>query len=653
LDKEPDTRLREVICDTEWNGLEDPDKCWVIVCRDVQSDEVFVFERPDLNPQPFKDFAREVQLWIGHHFIQFDLPNLYRIGCGDCIESSRIYDTLVASRLVNYRLEGGHSVEAWAIRLKLKQQKEDIKDWSVYTKDILSRCISDTIINKEIYLYLKGFTDRNEFKDAFRLELDNDFICLSLRQTGFPFDKVRAEALKVDLTARLKEIDDQLISSFPSTIEIVKEFTPKVTLKGTLNSKDFRWLPKGADVSFFKPDVEYSLVSLRPFEPASLKQCIERLNEAGWQPTEKTKGHAEITSRKRKGKWGSDEPTDPDRLEHFSEYGWKLSEENLRTLPDTAPQAAFRLVERLLLASRVSDLEEWLALVRPSGRIHGTFNTIGAWTQRMSTARPNMQNIPVAKHSDKETEIEKLSNSINDEMRSCWIAEKNKRILGVDADGIQMRVFAHYVNDQRLIDALVRGDKKLKTDIHSLHQSLLGTSCLSRDDAKTFIYAWLLGAGVAKVAEILKCSHREAKQAVDNFILGYPGLAALKKTKIPADAARGYFSGLDKRLVVCYDEHRVLAGYLQNGEAIIMKRAARMFVKELNRRRLPFEFINFVHDEFQVMIPDSNDLALEISDIIVNTFPVVGEDLEMNCPLAGTVKIKDGFIGGYTWKDTH
>jgi DNA polymerase-1 len=645
---------RTVICDTEWNGLVAPDKCWVIVCRDVHTDEVFVFERPDVNPRPFREFATTVQTWIGHNFIQFDLPNLYRIGCGDCIESSGIYDTLVASRLVNFRIDGGHSVEAWAVRLRLKQQKEQISDWSVYTEDIRSRCISDTLINKEIYLYLKKYTDMEAFKTAFRLELDNEFLCLSLHQTGFPFDKAKAEKLKAELDIRLKEIDDALVSSFPSNVVVVREFSPRLTKSGALNANDFRWLPKGSDVSGFRAGEEYSIISITPFDPGSLKQCIERLNEAGWKPTEKTKGHAEASKPARYRRRDGDGNNKPERDARFAEYGWKLSEENLRTLPDSAPKAAFRLVERLLLASRVSDLEEWLALVRPSGRIHGTFNTIGAWTQRMSTSKPNMQNIPVAKHGDKETEIEKLSNYINDLMRECWIAELGKRIIGVDADGIQMRVFAHYVNDERLVHALVAGDKKLKTDIHSLHQRLLGESCLSRDDAKTFIYAWLLGAGVAKVAEILKCSLQQAKVAVENFIRGYPGLQELKTGRIPADATRGYFEGLDKRLVVCYDEHRVLAGYLQNGEAVIMKRAARMWNAELRRRRLPFEFINFVHDEFQIMIPDDNDLANEISTIVCNTFPVVGEELNMNCPLAGTIKVqKDGFIGGYSWKDTH
>src|SRR5690606_29196219 len=150
-----------------------------------------------------------------------------------------------------------------------------------------------------------------------------------------------------------------------------------------------------------------------------------------------------------------------------------------------------------------------------------------------------------------------------------------------------MRIFAHLVEDEELINALIRGRKEDKTDIHSLHQRKLGEACRSRDDAKTFIYAWLLGAGIAKVAEILQCDSTTARRSVDNFISSYPKLKDLKRTQIPADARRGYFIGLDGRKVICDSEHLMLAGYLQNGEAIIMKGACIEWQNELRRQGIP------------------------------------------------------------------
>src|SRR5690606_27859221 len=126
---------------------------------------------------------------------------------------------------------------------------------------------------------------------------------------------------------------------------------------------------------------------------------------------------------------------------------------------------------------------------------------------------------------------------------SLWRARPGHRLIGTDADGLQMRIFAHYVNDEELINALIRGSKEDKTDIHSVHERKLGQPCKSRDAAKTFIYAWLLGAGLGKVSEILECSMAEARSAVESFIKSYPLLSWLKKEQIPADASRGYFVG--------------------------------------------------------------------------------------------------------------
>ncbi len=641
-----------VIIDTEWNRLELPDICWMIVCRNIDNpDEVFVFERPDQNPNDFKKFSKEVKVWIGHNLIDFDIPNLHRYGLADWIDPRTVIDTLIVSRLVNFKMEGGHSLDAWAQRLRLPVQKTKIQDFEKYSPELLERCIGDTYINLKVFLQLEKYINDKSFKDSLRLEHDIGYICYTLKENGFPFDKPKAEELKKEIQERLEKIDKQLILSFPSEITVLKEFTPKLTQKGTLNSKDFRWLPNGSDISFFKPDVEYSLVSLEPYNPSSIKQTIARLNDAGWKPTDKTKGHAELSKRSRgHASKGSERGDDDERHARFKEFGWRLSEENLRTLPDTAPRAARDLVERLLLASRISDLDEWLGLCKANVEgynVHGYFNGIGSWTHRLSTARPNMQNIPVPQYKDDPSAIDQLSDAINGRMRSLWTARKGYRLLGVDADGIQMRGFAHYVNDKRLIEALVTGDKKNGTDIHTLHWKALGAACKGRNPAKTFIYAFLLGAGIAKVAEILECAFGEAQTAVANFLDFYPGLSTIKRTQIPADAHRGYFVGLDGRKVVCADEHRVLAGYLQNFEAVVMKRACRQWHIDFRKEKIPFKFRTWPHDEWQTELPDDDLLCEEAKEIQIASIVRQGVELGLNCPLAAQGRY------GYTWAETH
>lgn len=665
---------------------------WCIVARDLDTDEVYVFEHPQANPQPFIDFSKKVDQWIGHNFLQFDRPAILKRIPGVKIEPEDVLDTLVVSHLLNHNIDGGHSLEAWGDRLidRLKKEldkpevfvynyetsaegdtlknnlryyfrsslsilkslaKVQITDFTVYTKELLIRCVSDTRLNRELVLHFKKWTDLPAFQAALKIEHKTAYLCRVLHDTGMAINRDGVQSLYDELSSRLSELDAELMLAFPTKRECFQEITARGTKDGGVHSVDFRRLIlSGYNESEIRPGNVYGLYRDVPFNPGSHKQIVERLNEAGWRPTEKTKGHAEATSNR--SRWAKGVPAvDKEKLETFKVYGWTLGEENLATMPDTAPKAAQSLVERLLIASRVSTLAQWLELAvrSPEGdwRIHGWFTPIGAWTGRMSHAQPNMANVPKAKPKDKPSLIDLLSDSINDRMRELWAVPKGKVQIGVDADGIQMRIFAHYVNDQRLIDSLLKGSKNDKTDIHSLHQRALGPQCKSRDAAKRFIYAWLLGAGVAKVAEILECSNGQAKEAVNAFIEFYPGLKELKQTVIPSDASRGYFEGLDGRFVKCDDAHLMLAGYLQNGEALIMKYAMAEWYADLIRQGINFRFVNFVHDEWQTEAPDDQTLANYIADTQMDAIVKVGERLAMRCPLAGSKVL------GYNWKECH
>lgn len=157
----------------------------------------------------------------------------------------------------------------------------------------------------------------------------------------------------------------------------------------------------------------------------------------------------------------------------------------------------------------------------------------------------------------------------------------------------------------------------------------------------------MLGAGLDKVAHILHTNNKGAKTAVDNFITGYPGLKILKEQQIPEDAKRGFFYGLDGRLVPVPSEHKVLAGYLQNGESIIMKEACLLWRANLKKEGLPFWQVDFVHDEWQTEVEDDDDIAAHVIDVQVQAIVQTGINLNLNCPLAGEGK------QGYTWMETH
>lgn len=621
----------KVIVDIETEGLDSPQKIWVVVLKEIDTGKTHIFKNLHLNntdSDSFIKFSEKVTQWIGHNIIGFDLPVLEAHGFGP-FDQSKVLDTLVCSRTFNFGVEGGHSLEA--IGKRLGKPKGNFKDFSNLTQEMIDYCVQDVEVTYSYYNTISRHLESSFWKQPLELEHQVAFICRDMSFNGFYFNISKAKELYQEITQKLSSLDQILEQAFPCRSKFIREITPRETKHGTLHRGDFRWL-QSSDLTPFSPGASFSLFEFEPFNPGSPKQIVERLNEAGWQPTEKTKGHIQAERNRDKA-----------RLDYFRQYGWTISETNLSTLPDTAPEAAKRLVERLLLDSRRSTLEEWFNAYKEStGRIHGKFHNIGAWTGRMSHSGPNMANIPAG------------DSPYAKPMRSLWGAPKDRLLVGVDAEGIQLRILAHYMNDKGFTEALVNGRKEDGTDAHTMNMKALGSVCSSRDTAKTFIYAWLLGAGDAKVAEILGCTLREAKEARKDFLSFYPGLKYLKDVLIPRDAKRGYFVGLDGRAVKCDSEHLMLAGYLQNGEAVVMKKANVLWRNKLTDQKIDFKQVNFVHDEWQIEVPNDLELAKQVAEIVSDSIRQVGLDLNLRCPLAGSVMNQYKQLAiGQTWNETH
>ena len=342
-------------------------------------------------------------------------------------------------------------------------------------------------------------------------------------------------------------------------------------------------------------------------------------------------------------------PTKDERKEHYERYGWKCNEDNLKTLPKTAPAAAKSLAEWLTLEGRRSSLEEWIGQVHDDGRLHGKLWHIGAWTQRMSHSSPNTANIPAVWPHDRtpETPVEHIKERYDARLRELFEADPNAYLVGCDADGIQLRMLAHYMRSDEYAKAILDGDKALGTDIHSLNKNALGSVCKSRDDAKTFIYAWLLGAGIDKVASILGCNRHEAINAVNDFLAAIPDLQRLKKRDIPHYSRQGGFKGLDGRFINCTSEHLMLAGMLQSGEAIVMKTANVYWYHSAKRMGIRFKQVNFVHDEWQTVVYGDEADAHRMGKLQAMAIMQAGVDLDVRCRLDGSYKI------GQNWKETH
>lgn len=652
----------KVIIDIEANGLRNPTKIWVIVCKEVESGQVHIFRRPsddEQAKQAFLSFAKSVTLWIGHNLIEYDCP-VIRSLLGYRIHFDICFDTLIVSRLVNYSRPGGHSIEQYGIDLGIEKGK--FNDWTKYSQEMEDYCIRDVQICLGAYLALRRAIADPCWRDAIWLEQRFQLIVNDLHNNGFAFNKSGCSDLLDRVTKELAVLDEKILAAFPPKEVLIREFTPKLTKFGTISRTS---VPRALhhEIHKYESGQTYRHTRLETFNPSSHKQLIGVLNEAGWKPEEKTQTHIDIErdlSRLKYERKNKNEEAVKDlsaRLLLFAKTGWKINELNLSTLPSTAPEGAKLLAKRILLESRRRTLTEWLGLVEDDGRIHGKFVGIGAWTHRMAHQKPNTANIPREFLEDGSIKL------YGKEMRKLWVAPRNRLLVGVDAEGIQLRIFAHYINDQEFTDALVNGRKANKTDPHSLNQRILGNVCKTRQAAKRFVYALLLGGGLGKLAVILGCSVSEAKEALDRLLQRYAGFAYLRKKVIPGDARRGYFTGVDGRLVPLPGEtqrdreHLCMSGYLQNGEAIIVKKAAIIADDQLKQEKnlKRWMFVDIVHDELQSEVYNDVHFAERIAKIKVEAIVEAGRYYKLKCPMAGSYFNEDTQKPtiGTNWYATH
>lgn len=647
-----------VVIDIEANALHNPTKIWLIVCKDIDTGIYHTFRKVSddgENRNQFRNFWDHCTLCIGHNWLGYDWPVLTSLIGG--LEEKECLDTLIVSKLVDYSRQG-HSVEDYGLEFGLEKGK--FTDFSKYSQEMEDYCTRDVDITERIYKKYLKYINSPERIPSIKMEHEFQLVCNSLEKDGFAFNANKANLLLDKVERELAVLDEAILLAFPPRLRLIREVTPKETKYGTISLTS---IPKALrdDIDVLTCGAPFSYCAWDEFNPSSHKQIISVLNEAGWSPVDKTQTHINAERELNKLKHTRGRSSELDlrmkdlytKLKNLEKTGWKVNENNLDTLPAKAPASARTIAKRILLEARRRTLTEWLNLVQDDGRIHGRFYGIGAWTHRMAHQNPNTANIP------NEFDTAGKKKLYGKELRSFWQAPKNRLLVGVDAEGIQLRIFAHYIDDPDFTRSLIEGKKEDKSDPHSLNQSILGDVCKSRAAAKRFIYALLLGAGLGKLSEILQCDQTSAQEALDRLLVRYTGFAHLKEQVIPADAKRGWFVGLDGRAVRIPGEtvgsrrHLAMSGYLQNGEVVVIKRAILKWHHKL--KDYDAKLVNVIHDEVQIECPNKMPVALEIAKIVADSFKEAGEDLKLKCPMAGSYwndDLKDYTIAT-NWALTH
>ena len=290
------------------------------------------------------------------------------------------------------------------------------------------------------------------------------------------------------------------------------------------------------------------------------------------------------------------------------------------TLAELGIPEADLVLEYLTLGKRVGMLRSWLDSVDTDGRIHGRVNTCGAVTGRMTHSKPNLAQIP--------------SDAI---YRECFTVEDGNKLVGCDASGLELRMLAHYMQDETYTDLILNGD------IHSHNQQLAGLP--SRNDAKTFIYALLYGAGDAKIGTIVGGGAKAGRTLRHKFMSGLPAYGKLVEKISAIMSKRGTLPGLDGRRLHVRSEHSALNTLLQSAGAIVMKQALVLATDELKKSGIPYTLVAQVHDEVQVEADPA--YAERVGQVFKQAIIDAGSYFEMRCPLDGE------FMIGDSWKDTH
>jgi DNA polymerase I-like protein with 3'-5' exonuclease and polymerase domains len=329
------------------------------------------------------------------------------------------------------------------------------------------------------------------------------------------------------------------------------------------------------------------------FNPGSRQQIASRLQEKGWKPR------------------------------RFTDKGQAIVDET--TLNESTIPEAKLIGEYLLLQKRISQIDSWLKVVSSDGRVHGRVITNGAVTGRMTHMSPNMAQVPNS------------GSEYGAECRALWTVEKGYKLVGIDASGLELRMLAHYMNDDAYTTEVVSGD------IHTANQraAMLET----RNQAKTFIYAFLYGAGAAKIGKIVGGSAREGEELISNFLKNTPKLRSLRQKVVRILAEKGTLPSLDGRRLQVRSEHSALNTLLQGAGAVVMKQALVLLDKKLKSAKIDYKFVANVHDEWQIEVEEAR--AEDAGKLGVESIAEAGLVLNMRCPLTGEYNV------GNNWKETH
>ncbi len=322
--------------------------------------------------------------------------------------------------------------------------------------------------------------------------------------------------------------------------------------------------------------------------------------------------------------------------------------EVLEELYDHHPIVPLILRYRTLYKFKSTYLEVFLREVSSiDKRLHTEFNQTGTATGRLSSQKPNLQNIPVKGE-------EGLA------IRRAFIAEEGCYILSLDYSQIELRILAHFSGDENLISAFERD-----FDIHT-HTAceVFGVppdkvTSEMRRVAKVINFGIAYGMSPYGLSKELRIDPSSAEAYIKKYFSRYPKVKEYIEKTIEFAKAQGYvqtLSGRKRFIPELFSQTKSIRelGYriavntpIQGSAADLMKAAMVALFSFLERENLKSSILLQVHDELLLEVPE-NELEQVISlaqEIMINPFSHLGLDLCLSVPLKVNVSY------GKSWAD--
>lgn len=293
--------------------------------------------------------------------------------------------------------------------------------------------------------------------------------------------------------------------------------------------------------------------------------------------------------------------------------GYSTSAEVLEELRDKDSIIDLILRYRQLAKLNSTYVEGLLKTVKPDGRIHSVFRQTETRTGRISSAEPNMQNIPVRTDTGKN-------------MRKFFVADEGKILLDADYSQIELRIMAHMSNDRNMIDAFVNNaDIHTATAAKVFHVDEDIVTPAMRNFAKAVNFGIIYGIGAFSLSKDINVSVSEAKHYISEYFSKYPDVERFIKETVRKASDNGYVTTLfgrrrnipelssSNRIIRASGERIAMNTPVQGTAADIIKKAMINVSAKLKESVPEAHLILQVHDELIVeCLPQDAEKAAEI-----------------------------------------